>query len=726
MHLFQPRYSQLLLLIVLWMAARPLALAESSARGPAKVSPAAGLEKTTPSQLPEAVEPPAQSMPDEGPRFEGQSQGIDALAWQEGLAAYQKQRWTEARRFFEQIVAQYPDSSLAASAHAFLVELSLRQDASGRSRPDGIQAYKKLIRNYPQSLNARRAEWRIADLYLEQGWLQEAQAAYEQAMAHSLHLPFDGARALLGLGNTFMAMRKWNDAEHAFVNLRKRSDHDLLLQPATIGLAHALFRQRRLTEAQAFYDLSYRRWSQQFRMDPLALQRYATTQVALHHEASARELLIVFYNLYPRHEFAATALLHIADSLLATSRAPQAEFFYGLIPSLYPKSDEDTIAHMRLATSRADRMLPAGENWVGLTVSAMIHNAPNPDQNEVSFRAELQTIAIQHADDPIGTEALFHLGKVFEKTGNMSQSLLMYKQAALRSGRVDDPWPLKASERLSTVLKPWMEAALQSHDDLTVVSLFHRHGPIADQLYANSPLLLEIADAHRRLGFSLEAVRLYQPLTKSTKTPALLEPSLVGLSQTYLDQQDPQAARKVLERYRFQFPTGRYETEVLQLLVTAMQQQGDLQGLLHLCRNWLLHHPRHQARSRMYLQLATTLGQLEKYDDSALAYEEAFKAGAIQSSDRLLAYADTLSRLNRHEQAIAAYHAVLGNTPTTRQTEWVHLQTAKHWNALKQYDRATVALAELGETDDQLINRFSTSYKGSLQAARRPVTGEGL
>jgi tetratricopeptide (TPR) repeat protein len=201
---------------------------------------------------------------------------------------------------------------------------------------------------------------------------------------------------------------------------------------------------------------------------------------------------------------------------------------------------------------------------------------------------------------------------------------------------------------------------------------------------------------------------------------------LVGLSKTYLDQRDPQAARKVLERYRFQFPTGHYESEVLQLLVTAMHRQRDLQGLLHLCRNWLLHHPKHPERPRMYLQLAVTLGELEKHEDSALAYEEVFKAGATQSPDRLLAYADTLSRLNRHEQAIAAYHTALEKKPTTRQAEWAHLQTAKHWNALKQYDRATVALAELGETDDPLINRFSTSYKGSLQAARRPATGEGL
>jgi hypothetical protein len=46
--------------------------------------------------------------------------------------------------------------------------------------------------------------------------------------------------------------------------------------------------------------------------------------------------------------------------------------------------------------------------------------------------------------------------------------------------------------------------------------------------------------------------------------------------------------------------------------------------------------------------------------------------------------------------------------------------------ALKQYERAIVALAEVGETEDPLINRFVASSKSNLQAARRPQTEEEL
>jgi len=668
----------------------------------------------------------AQPLPDDGPRQEGQSSGIDGLAWQEGQSAYRKKVWLEAQRFFGKIVKEHPESPLLPSAKAFLIELLLRDNATGQTRTEAILEYKKLIRDHPQSSNARRAEWRIADLYLEQGAFQEAQAFYEQAMAHSVNVPFDGNRALLGLGYTFMAMGKWSDAEHAFANVRKRSEDEQLLQGATLGLAHALFRERRFSDAQPLYDIGYRRWPHLLKDDPLSLQRYAVTQVKLHHEASARELMLLFYNLYPRHEYAPAALLHVAEGLRAGAKQPLAEFFYALIPSLYPQSALDRTAKLRLAALRAESMLPAGSNSLGLTVSALIHNVPAPDQTDASYRSLLEEIATQEVGNSMGSEALYYLGKGYENSGDMSRALRTYKEITLRATDKNDPWVVKASERLSALLTPWIEAAIASRDDLTVVSLFHRHGAMAEQRYAHSPLLLDIAESHRRLGFAQEAVRLHQQIIKSHHDSAVLESALIGLGRIYLDQRDPEAARKVLERYRFQFPIGKYEGEAVHLLIDAMRQQRDLHGLLHLCRMWLLRHPVHPERPAMYVQLAKTLGELEKLDESALAYEEAFKAGAVKSSDTLVSYADTLSRLNRHERAIAAYQLVLEKKPKSSQADWARLQTAKHWAVLKQYDRATIALAELDVTDDPILNRLSSSLKTSLRTASHSGSPEVL
>ncbi len=704
----------------------PLAIGESIPPTSSNRTNGPSVERSATAQAPPSIEKLAHPLPDDGPRPEGQSSGIDGLAWQEGQSAYRRGAWGEARRFFEKIVNDHPASSLVSSAKAFLVEVSLRGESAGYNRSEAIQEYKKLLRDHPQSSNARRAEWRIADLYFEQGWFQEAQAFYEQAMAHSVHLPFDGNRALLGLGQTFMATGKWRDAEHAFADLRKRSENDHVLQGATVGLAHALFRQTRLAEAQPLYELSYRRWPHLVKDDSVTLQRYAVTEAQLQHDVSARDLMLLFYNLHPRHGDAPRALLYVAESLRSSGQRPHAEFVYALIPSLYPQSQVNATVKLRLATLFTENNLAAANKILSPTVSAMLNNVPVLIKTDRSYRAMLEEIAIQESDNPTGSEALFYLGQEYEKTNDFNRAIRTYKEVTFRAPNGGEPWAMKAAARLSALLIPWIEAAIASRDDWTVVSLFHRHGAMAEQRYARSPVLLEIAESHRRLGFATEAVRLFQQLLKAQSDASLSEPALIGLGRLYLDQQDPEAARKVLERYRFQFPLGRYEGEVLHLLIDAMRQQRDMKGLLHLCRTWLLRHPAHRERPAMYLQLARALGELDKLSESAIAYEEAFKSGAPRSAGTLLSYADTLSRLNRHESAIAAYQSVLEKKPNAGQAEWAHLQTAKHWTALRQYDRATVALAELDAADDQTINRVAASLKVSLQTARQSQKAKGL
>ncbi|MEQ1845647.1 MAG: hypothetical protein ABL983_08725, partial [Nitrospira sp.] len=86
----------------------------------------------------------------------------------------------------------------------------------------------------------------------------------------------------------------------------------------------------------------------------------------------------------------------------------------------------------------------------------------------------------------------------------------------------------------------------------------------------------------------------------------------------------------------------------------------------------------------------------------------------------------TLSRLNRHERAITAYQLVLAKKPTVSHADWARLQTANHWTALKQYDRATVALAELDVTDDPMLNRLAASLKTSVRAVSHSGKREGL
>jgi TolA-binding protein len=676
-------------------------------------------------QAAEPAEEAFGSLPDDGPRLEGQSQGMDALALQEGINAYGKGEWAQARRLFDKVVSQQPESSLTPTALTFLAETALRENNSNGNRLEAIDRYKTLLRDYPQSLNAKRAEWRMADVYLSQGWQQEAQSMYERAMAHNPQSQ-DGERALLGTGYMALGAKKWSDAEHTFEELRKRSTHDQIVLHATIGLATALYRQHRVQEALALYDLSYRRWPRAVRMNPTALGRYASIQLDLHHDVIGRGLLLQFYNLHPTHPDTPAVLLRLADSLKRSQKSAGAELFYAFVASQYPTTTEASLAAIRMISLRAEQLTANDNASTSLTVASLIHEVMTPPQSTADALKQLRELAAQYGSTAAGNEALFHLANHLEKAEEITPALLAYKEVAETPAPAsDNPWPSRAGDRLAELLRPWMEAAARSRDDLTLTTLFHRHGPAAERHYLSSPLLLEIAEAHVRLGFATEAGRLFQVIAKGSKRPLLTEQALIGLGNVYLAQHDAPAARKVMERYRLEFPTGRFEQEALHLLVRAMDEDGDLTNLLHFCQLWMIHHPKHPARSWMYQQMASVFIRLNKQEEAVLATEEAFKAGAPKTVAALLAYADLLAQMKRYQQAIEVYHSVVDKKPDAAQLHWARLQIVRGWQALKQHDRATVALAELGQTDDPLVTRFSSTYRESIHQERQ-LPQEGL
>ncbi|ULA63162.1 MAG: Tetratricopeptide repeat protein [Nitrospira sp.] len=715
-------WTQLTLLLFAWLCLRPMALGDfalvhaesataSAPSSPAHASDSKGLALST--------------LPDDGPRLEGQSQGMDALALQEGMNAYGKGEWSQARRFFEKVIGQQPESALTPTAMTFLAETALRENTENSSRLEALDRYKTLLRDYPQSVNAKRAEWRMADVYLSQGWHQEAQSLYERALSHNAQSP-DGERALLGLGYTALALEKWRDAELTFEDLRKRSQHDQILLHATIGLASSFFQQRRAQDASTMYDLAYRRWPKFLRMNPLALGRYALIQLDLRHEVIGRGLLLQFYNLYPAHQEASAMLLRLADSLQASKYLPSAELLYGFIAAHYKDSSQAVLAAVRLATLRVEQKVAAENNPAPPSVAGLIYDDPSPNQSLEDYLKQMQAIAAQHDQDAIGSEALYQVAAHLEQSEEIAPALIAYKLVADRtSGGPDDPWPAKAGERLAAILRPWMEAAVKSHDDVTLTTLFHRHGPAAERYYLSSPLLLDIADAHDRLGFTTEAGRLYQLMAKGSKRIQGTEQALLGLAKVYLSQRDTAAARKVLERYRLEYPEGRFEQEALHLLVQTMADRGDWAGLLHFCRAWMLHHPKHPDRPWMYQQMASVFLRLNKPEEAVIATEEAFKAGAPKTTAALLAYADLLAQMKRHREAIDVYHTVIEKKPDRDQLQWARLQIVRGWQALKEHDRATVALAELGQGGDALMSRFSSSFHESIKQERQ-LPQEGL
>jgi len=700
-----------------------LAMADQgSGTEPVADQPPVALKASTKWQVipsPAVPEPPSivqANLPDTGPRFERSLDGPGAVLFEKGIEAYLTGDIPSAVSRFQQFLREHPQHESAPAARAFLAESTLALPAEQPRRMEAIEIYRVLGREAPASGNGKRAAWRMGDLYRELGWYQESETAYQQALGRADTDSYDRNRALLGLGFTLLGMKKWNDANKTFELIRKQTTDPHLLAHASIGSGHALYRQGLIGEADRLYATAHQRWGPVFRRQPYGLLRYAGTSLALNRPPLVRQLWLQFYNLFPSRPEAPEVSLELADASQRANRMNEARLFYATVARRYPDTESGTIARIRLV-----RMGESGENEATVgqlphaTVESLFLELPPAMEDSNNPAQWLEDIASRYADSQVGSEALFRLGELKEQAGHLEDAVQIYGRVAARTGRIEgDPWPGTTGVRLKTLLQPGLEAAVQAKDDLATVAIFHRHGPGADQLYAGSSLLSAVADAHARLGFAIEAARLYQFIVRHPHSGDLLEPALIGLGVSYLDQQDPQAAQRVFERYRLQFPLGRYSDHALVLLLTSMAQQGKHTQVVRLGQRWLRHHPRADARKDVMAAIGMALVDLHRPNEALPVLEQAHRLGGLVTPDAVTTYGDLATNAKRHEEAVALYRKSLTLNPGRDVAAWDRMQIARNLREARKPAQARAVLEGFGTEDEPLFRRVAAVLEQNL------------
>jgi TolA-binding protein len=657
-------------------------------------------------------------LPDAGPRFDRASGDPAKVLFDQGVAAYERRDIPEASARFEQFLREHPQHDAAPAARAFLAESMLFGPGQPR-RIDVIETYRILGREGESSGNGKRAAWRMGDLYRELGWYQESETAYQQALRRAEADSYDRNRAMVGLGFTLLGMKKWTDAHKIFELARKQTTDPHLLAHASIGAGHALYRQGLVREADQLYATAYQRWGPVFRRQPYGLIRYANTSLALKHIQMARRLWLQFSNLFPSSIEAPQVLLELADTYQREKQTHEARLFYAAVAARYPAAEAGTTAQIRLLRMVVQRGDTAGIPLPQAQVGSLLLGLPLTSANLDDVTRWLEETASLNADSQIGSEALFRLGEFKEEAGHMEEAMQIYSRVVARAGRIDgDPWPDKTGVRLKLLLESSLQAAVSAKNDLAAVTIFHRHGPRADQLYAGHRLLLSVAEAHARLGFATEAARLYQSIIRNSLSGDMLEAALIGLGRSYLDQQDPQAAQRVFERYRLQFPLGDQTDEAFVLLLKSMAQQGKQNHVVRLGRRWLPNHPRSNARSTVFEQIGLALVDLHRPEEALPAFAEADRLGGLVTPDALATYGDVVSTANRGEQAVALYRKSLSLNPSRDLAAWDHVQIARNFRDARKPDQARVALQALNTEDQPLFRRVAAALEQDLDVSR--------
>lgn len=663
-------------------------------------------------------------LPDDGPRFTTPVEGPGAASFMEGVEAYGRRDFKTARTAFRTIVEQHAGSPLVGPARAFLAELVAADKANARNRMPAIEAYRAVLRDFPRTPNAARAQWRVGDLYAEMGLRIEAQATYEHGLNDFL-TGADADRALLGLAVNFTGWNKWREAEHRFQNLKDHAGNTVVLQYATLGLADTLYTEGQSQDALAFYEEVYARWPEFFKKRPQSFLKFIDTAMALGQDHLGRRLSTTLYNMYPQMPEASLLLVRIGDSFRRAGLRDRAGMFYTEAVSRYADSLGSAIARMRLAELSFELITAEKGLVLRLMVQAQFRYGPVLNLDGEEQRATLRTVADEQAKLAIGSEALYHLGEQFEAIQDWEQTIQAYRKLIARAGRIpDDPWPAAAGRRLSVLLEPWIDNALQAHDDLGVVNLFHQAGRLAENSFStNKPLLqvlLQVAGAHRRIGFTPEAVKLYLDLVQNGAAMHLREEALVGLGQSYMDQGDYVAARQVFERYWIQYPSGRWKAEALRWLAEAFQADDKHAGTIRICRRWLQNFPSpaHPLRPDMLLMLAQALVKDGEVAEGLRVYAEAERAGALAKPPALIRYADLLVQEKRYDEAVTRYQVALRTDLDATQAEWVRFQLARIRRTQTHYADARSVLQELANlSQDDFVDRLSVSMQTGLPKA---------
>ncbi len=702
--------------LIVCVLAQGLSLQVASAADPQTLPTAPPPTRAITPQAASGIHSSRIALPDDGPRYERTVEGAESVQFQEAVEALDRKQYTVARAGFEALAKLDSSGELTPSLKAFLAELALLEDPTDHGRREAITQYRSIIGSYPKNSNAFRAYWRVGDLYAEMKWFQEAIVAYEYALSRELPR-HDADRSMLALGGMLGELGRWIEAERAFDTVRHRSTEDRLVVRATLDQANALYAQGRKRDALPLYDLLYRRWPNHLKSNADALHRYGEALFEIQELRRAGEINLLLYNLFPSHRHAGTAIARLGDIHSRIGLRIPAEFFYTVAQTQYPDTAAAIVARMRLSWIEQETAASAGEHLLRKKVEGMIRGRGISYLDASEGEERFHAIAREHKDDILGSEALFHLAAHYELRGDSARAMHIYQDVTRRTGVIpDDPWPQTAGLHLASILKPQLEAALKNKQDVQALTLFQSHGHAPEQYYTGTRTLLEVADTHRRLGFSPEAIHLYHTLVKNRKAAPLHEEALLGLGESYVDQLDPAAARHVFESFRLQYPRSARSALVSRQLATAMLDQGDRRSAIRIMRHWLRLRPRDAAQAWIYVTLARTLAEDKKLEEAAEAFEVALRNHALHAPQDLLFYADVLVKLNKPERGVDLYRQVLKSEPDPAEAEWARVQIALNGEAKKPAGTRPEADEPKADFDDPLLHRAAEARHIELQA----------
>jgi tetratricopeptide (TPR) repeat protein len=256
---------------------------------------------------------------------------------------------------------------------------------------------------------------------------------------------------------------------------------------------------------------------------------------------------------------------------------------------------------------------------------------------------------------------------------------------------------------------------------------FHRPATFV----ANPSLLWSVAAAYVDLGLYEEGDALYRSIAEHMDTPALQAAAKLKRGKLALLQGEWAHAERFLQECIDSAQHGVLLVEAYEALGDTLMAQEKFAAAAEMYQLALRRTPEsHQPAQTLYklgrahnkagqwLKAAETFGQaidqlsLDPDDPHAPASRglpSAFTEDLFQQ------LGDSLHKSERYPGAVIAYRQVLARSPTAWQTGWTLYHLGRSYEALGQYDKATLTYQALGRQVDPVWSEMGRQALSTLR-----------
>jgi tol-pal system protein YbgF len=583
---------------------------------------------------------------------------------------------------------RYPESEVADRAQYGLAWLAnMRKDHVAAA-----EAWAQFLKNWASSPLAPSATFLLADAEYQQGRYAAAHDRYLELLKrwpkHAL-----AEDALYYAANATLALGEWDQARDEFRQFLRLRPGSIFAQDARLRLADCLFSLGDLESAEHAYVA--------LRDDPSDPKEAARAELGLGWVSFARKdwdkaasrFKAAAAGLPPAE--AGEAWLRAGDSLFNEgAHAAAQEAYLAAVGEGFPKSvrsqaesgaawaayrqKDFTRAYERWAAARDlapdDTSAAEAAYWMGW---ALFRQGRYPEA-----AAAYAAVAAQHPKSHLVPDALVQEANSFQNGGACAQALPLYQ-------KVVEAWPQH----------PKAGAAL--------------HG-------------MQIC--YTALGREDDAVAAARAYLKQHADSEVAPEVQYQVAEHYLNHKDYGQAEKEFDRLKTEYPGSKVDATATYWRGEARFKESKFNAAIEDWKALVAHEPGHPLAPRALFRTGLAWYRQQEYaqaESTFLQVLDSYGNTPDVAADARFNLGMTYKRMNRNDDAVAAYKAVVKDYPSSELANMARIRIGYIYEDAKDYPKAIAAYRELAASDKGKLGAEAQYLVGDCLLAVKQ-TGEAL